>query len=80
MQCNKFRNYSKTCLKRPLEIDKTKVEMENGCLIKVESIVCFVALNPKSTAVVMAGLSVHRKYCRMLPLEHSAICKTCLKR
>ena len=31
-------DYSKTCLKRPLKIDKTKVLMENGCLMKVESI------------------------------------------
>ena len=30
--------YSKTCLKRPLEIDKTKVLMKNGSLMKVESI------------------------------------------
>ena len=30
--------YSKTCLKRPLKIDKTKVLMENGSLMKVESI------------------------------------------
>ena len=30
--------YSKTCLKRPLKIDNTKVVMENGCLMKVESI------------------------------------------
>ena len=33
--CNK---YSKTCLKRPLKIDKAKVLMENGSLMKVESI------------------------------------------
>ena len=31
--------YSKTCLKRPLKtIKKTKVLMENGSLMKVESI------------------------------------------
>ena len=30
--------YSKTCLKRPLKIDKIKVLMENGSLMKVESI------------------------------------------
>ena len=30
--------YSKTCLKRPLKIDKTKVLMENGSLMRVESI------------------------------------------
>ena len=30
--------YSKTCLKRSLKIDKTKVLMENGSLMKVESI------------------------------------------
>ena len=29
---------SKTCLKRPLKIDKTKLLMENGSLMKVESI------------------------------------------
>ena len=32
------KGYSKTCLKRPLKIDKTKVLMENGSLMKVESI------------------------------------------
>ena len=32
-------NYSKTCLKRPLKIDKTKILMTNGSLMKVESIV-----------------------------------------
>ena len=31
-------NYSKTCLKRPLKKDKTKVLMENGSLMKVKSI------------------------------------------
>ena len=30
--------YSKTCVKRPLKIDKTKILMTNGSLIKVESI------------------------------------------
>ena len=30
--------YSKTCLKRPLKIDKTMVLMENGSLMEVESI------------------------------------------
>ena len=30
--------YSKTCLKRPLKIDKTKTLMTNGSLMKVE---CF---------------------------------------
>ena len=30
--------YSKTCVKRPLKIDKTKIRMTNGSLIKVESI------------------------------------------
>ena len=29
---------TKSCLKRPLKIDKTKVLMENGSLMKVESI------------------------------------------
>ena len=29
---------SKTCLKRPLKIDKTKVFMANGSLIKAENI------------------------------------------
>ena len=29
--------YSKSCLKRPLKKDKTKVLMENGSLMKVES-------------------------------------------
>ena len=29
---------SKTCLKRPLKIDKTKVLMENGSLMKINSI------------------------------------------
>ena len=29
--------YCKTCLKRPLKIDKTKVLMINGSLMKVES-------------------------------------------
>ena len=31
-------HYSKTCLKRPLKIDKINVLMENGSLMKVESI------------------------------------------
>ena len=31
-------NYNKTCLKRPLKIDKTKILMTNGNLMKVESI------------------------------------------
>ena len=31
--------YSKMCLRRPLKIDKTKVLMENGSLMKVKSIV-----------------------------------------
>ena len=30
--------YSKTCLKQPLKIDKTKVLKTNGSLMKVESI------------------------------------------
>ena len=30
--------YSKTCLKRPLKIDKTKVLVENNSLMEVESI------------------------------------------
>ena len=30
--------YSQTCLKRPLKIDKTKILMTNGSLMKVESI------------------------------------------
>ena len=30
--------YSKTCIKRPLKIDKTKVLMDNYSLMKVESI------------------------------------------
>ena len=30
--------YSKPCLKRPLKIDKTKILMTNGSLMKVESI------------------------------------------
>ena len=29
--------YSKTCLKRPIKINKTKVLMANGRLMKVES-------------------------------------------
>ena len=33
-----FCGYSKTCLKRPLKKDKTKVLTENGSLINVESI------------------------------------------
>ena len=33
--CNK---YSKTCVKRPLKIDKTKSLVANGSLMKVESI------------------------------------------
>ena len=31
-------HYSKTCLERPLKIDKTKILMTNGNLMKVESI------------------------------------------
>ena len=30
--------YSKTCLKRPLKIDKIKILMTDGSLMKVESI------------------------------------------
>ena len=30
--------YCKTCLKRPLKIDKTKVLTQNGIIMKVESI------------------------------------------
>ena len=30
--------YSKTCVKRPIKIDKTKILMTNGSLLKVESI------------------------------------------
>ena len=30
--------YSKTCVKRPLQIDKTKILMTNGCLMKVGKI------------------------------------------
>ena len=30
--------YSKTCVKRPIEIDKTKILMTNGSLMKVKSI------------------------------------------
>ena len=30
--------YSKTCIKRPLKIDKTKLFMTNGSLMKVKSI------------------------------------------
>ena len=30
--------YSKTCLKQPLKIDKTKILMTNGSLMNVESI------------------------------------------
>ena len=31
-------HYSKTCLKRPIKIDKTKVLKTNGSLMKVENI------------------------------------------
>ena len=34
----RFDIYSKTCVKRSLEIDKTKVLMTNGSLMKIESI------------------------------------------
>ena len=34
----KYKLYSKTCVKRPLKIHKTKILMTNGSLIKVESI------------------------------------------
>ena len=33
-----YYTYSKPCVKRPLRIDKTKVLMTNGSLMKVESI------------------------------------------
>ena len=33
-----YNNYSKTCLKRPLKNDKTKVLKTNSSLMKVESI------------------------------------------
>ena len=35
IQCN---NYSKTCVKRPLKIDRTKIFMTVGSLMKVENI------------------------------------------
>ena len=34
----KCTKYSKTCVKRPLKKDKTKILMTNGSLMKVESI------------------------------------------
>ena len=46
----------KPVIRRHLKIDKKKVFMENGSLMKVEGI------------------------CRMIPLEHSAILMTCIKR
>ena len=36
--CQTQYNYSKTCLKRPLKTDNTKILMTNGSLMKVESI------------------------------------------
>ena len=36
MFCPGFAIYSKTCVKQPLEIDKSKVKMTSGSLIKVE--------------------------------------------
>ena len=38
LSCNFSWSYSKTCLKRPLRTDKTKVLKTNGSLMKVESI------------------------------------------
>ena len=35
------KKYSKTCVKRPLKIDKTKILMTNGSLMKVKSIAEF---------------------------------------
>ena len=37
MQLNVL-NYSRTCVKQPLKIDKAKILMTNGRLMKVESI------------------------------------------
>ena len=47
--CNKTMNmngrlYSKTCVKRPLKIDKTKILMTTGNLIMIESIAEMVPL------------------------------------
>ena len=36
--------YSKTCVKRPIKIDKTKIFMTNGSLMKIESIADQVAI------------------------------------
>ena len=58
--------YSKTCLKWPLEIDKANILMENGSLMQVKSI-------------AECSFNEGQKYCRMLPLEHSAILLTCIK-
>ena len=47
IQIKEIAGYSKTCIKRPLKNRQNK------------SFVCFVALRPKSTAMVIAGRSVH---------------------
>ena len=39
-----FMYFSKTCLKRPLKIDKTKVLMENGSLMEAESIILLTCI------------------------------------
>ena len=54
-----FSDTVKPVLSGHLKIDIIKVLMENGSVMKVESIA--------------------ECYCRMLPLEHSAILLTCIK-
>ena len=49
-------DYSKTCVKCPLKIDKTKISITNG------------------------SINEGQEYCRMFPLEQSAILLTCIKR
>ena len=58
--------YSKTYVKWPVKHRQTKILMTNGSLMKVISI--------------MLQGNEGRKYCRMLPLEHSAILLTFIKR
>ena len=46
---SKTYEYNITCLKQPLKKDKTKVLMENGSLMKVESIAEYFAIHVRLT-------------------------------
>ena len=53
-------SYSKTCVKRPLKIDKTKILMTNGSLMKVKSIEAFCNIFDLHYAII--DLENHFRY------------------